>query len=299
MDEINVSENEINQVRKLVIEEARENEELYDELDLIKLSNDDWMVKKFIHHKNHNINDAVIAVIKHLKWRKSMSVSSLKPSDFPAEFYRSGELHQYVRDKNNIATIYCRVKWHKPITEFNPLIKKFLVLMMEKAEDEIRAGSNGFALIYDCEGGSLFNSNMDLLSFLITTFFENYPCSLKFIGLIDLPWVLCAIYNICKNLLPETYRKLFLLMDRTTVHEHIGTSYLPDYLGGKCNIPYRICPENCTSLDKIAERESIKQSTLTKFINHYGRLIDRLDGQEKEKKKNDILHSIITENQIK
>lgn len=281
INEIHVEQSEIEHVRRLVMEEAKSNDELYDQLDLDKLLKDDWMVKKFIHHKNHNINDAVSALVKHLKWRKTMSVSSLKLTDFPAEFYRSGELHQYVRDQNNIATIYCRVKLHKPLTEFNPLIKKFLVLMMEKAEEEIRAGSNGFALIYDCEGGSIFNNNMDLLSFLITTFFENYPCSLKYIGLVDLPWVLCAIYNICKNLLPETYRKLFVLLDRKSIHDHIGTSYLPNYLGGKCNIPYRMCPIGCLSLEKIAENESIKSSTMIKFKNHYGKLIDSFDEQEK------------------
>lgn len=288
--EIKCSESELEEVRSRFQTEVENNPDAFDPSDIEKVMNDEWTVKRFIAYKDHNLTEATAALINTMKWKKSMGVSSIKASDFPAEFFWVGECHTYARDKNNTAMVYLRVKFHKQLMDWQPLIKKYLIYVMELMDEEIRNGADGFALIYDCEGGTIFNNNMDLLLFLVQTFFEHYPMALTYIGLYELPWMLRAIYHICRGWIPEDFRKLFVFLNKENIATHVGSQNLPDYLSGTCSLRYRVRMNGCLPLPEFAEKENIKQSAVTKFLSHYEKYIKLAN--EEEKKKDSLENSI-------
>ena len=264
--EINCSPQELDEVRKRFLQEYEENPDLYDPIDVERVKTDEWTIKRFLGFKKSNIDESVQALISNMKWRKEFGVSQIKETDFPYEFFWIGECHTYARDKNNVATVYLRVKFHKQLNDWQPLIKKYLIFVMEKMDQEIRKGADGWALIYDCEGGTIFNNNMDLLFFMVETFFSHYPMALVYIGLYELPWVLRAIYHICRGWIPEDFRKLFVFLNKDNIWDHVGGQNLPDYLHGTCARRYRVKVEGCLPVVEWAERENIKKSAVTKFL---------------------------------
>ena len=281
--DIKCSKKELEEVRSRFRKEVENDPDSFDEPDIEKVMNEEWTVKRFVGYKNNNINEATTALVNSMKWRKSFGVSSIKATDFPAEFFWVGECHTYARDKNNIATVYLRVKFHKQLMDWQPLIKKYLIYVMELMDNEIRNGADGWALIYDCEGGTIFNNNMDLLFFMVQTFFEHYPLALTYIGLYELPWVLRAIYHICRGWIPEDFRKLFIFLNKENIATHVGTQYLPDYLSGTCSLRYRTRMDGCLPLPEFAERENIKQSAVNKFLSHYEKFIKLANDEERKR----------------
>lgn len=281
--EIKCSPKELEEVRSRFLKEVESDPNSFDEADVEKVMKEEWTVKRFIGYKKNDLTDATTALTNSMKWRKSFGVSSIKATDFPAEFFWVGECHTYARDKNNIATVYLRVKFHKQLMDWQPLIKKYLIYVMELMDEEIRNGADGWALIYDCEGGTIFNNNMDLLFFLVQTFFEHYPMALTYIGLYELPWVLRAIYHICRGWIPEDFRKLFIFLNKENIGTHVGSQFLPDYLSGTCSLRYRVRMDGCLSLPEFAEKENIKQSAVTKFLSHYEKFIKLANEEERER----------------
>lgn len=278
--EIKCTTAELEEVRSKFMAAVDTDPNQFDEADINKIMTEEWSVKRFIGYKNNNLTEATTALITSMKWRKSFGVSTIKATDFPSEFFWVGECHTYARDKNNIATVYLRVKFHKQLMEWQPLIKKYLIYIMELMDQEIRNGADGWALIYDCEGGTIFNNNMDLLFFMVQTFFEHYPMALTYIGLYELPWMLRAIYHICRGWIPEDFRKLFIFLNKDNINDYVGTQYLPDYLSGTCNLRYRFKMDGCLNLTDFAIKENIKVSAVNKFLNHYDKFIKLANDEE-------------------
>jgi hypothetical protein len=159
---------------------------------------------------------------------------------------------------------------------------------MDKMDEEIRQGSNGWALIYDCDGGTIFNNNMEILFFMINTFFENYPLGLNYIGMYELPWVLRAIYHICRGWMPEQFRLLFTILDKQTIHDFVGTEHLPDYLKGTCKLPIRIRKPNNLPMREWSPLNGISEAGMQKFFNHYQKFLDEGDRIEEEEKRRSL-----------
>ena len=268
-------------MRQSFQQQVSESPDLFDAVDVAKVASDDWTVDRFIGLKKHDLDAASAALVKAMKWRQEMSVSSIRETDFPAEFFWTGETHEYVRDRNNCAMMYARVKFHKQLTEFTPISKRYLIYLIERMEEEVRtSGANGWALIYDCDGGTIFNNNMDLLFFMIQAIFEYYPLSLTYIGLYNLPWVLRAIYHVCRGWIPEEFRNVLHFVNASTIQEYVGRENLPAYLGGTCTLlERRRMPDN-PSIKQFVKEHGLKESAVGRFFSHYQRFLDMGDRAE-------------------
>ena len=288
MNSVEYTVEQIESIRYQFRQAVNESPDLFDEKDISNVESDDWTIKRFLGHKKGNIEEAAASLIKAMKWRKENDVNNIKITDQPVEFFWTGECHNYVRDKNNCIPIYCRVKYHKPLTDLNPIEKKFLIYMLEKVDREVReTESNGWAIIYDCSGGTIFNNNMDILFFMIETIFEFYPMTLTYIGLVDLPWVMRAIYTICRGLIPEEYRNTIRFFDRTSIKEFVGEKNLPDYLDGTCDMMDRTRVPGAITLREYGKLHDVKEASINKFFAHYQKYLDIGDQEERKRQSKD------------
>lgn len=133
----------IQQVRDLFNQEVRLNGDLYDAIDIDRVNQDDWTVERFLRQQKNDIEKGYQMLIDAMRWRKSFGVNHIKTTDFPKEYFETGEAHLHVKDQNGVFTVYLRVKLHRKISELSPLSQKFLVYLFEKCEAEGRKSGKG------------------------------------------------------------------------------------------------------------------------------------------------------------
>ena len=126
--------------------------------------------------------------------------------------------------------------------------------------------------MFDCTGGGLANSDMDLLTFLVSSLVNYFPKGLSYLLVHELPRLLKPIWYIVKSWVSEDHRQLIKFSNSRTIYEYVDRENLPDFMGGTCKRDYRAVPENCTTLDQAAklwgvERQCVKKMLL-RFAEH-------------------------------
>ncbi|XP_074600680.1 motile sperm domain-containing protein 2-like [Brevipalpus obovatus] len=259
----------VEKVREMFLQEAQENPNFYDPIDIDRVRTDDYTVRRFVQNQRGDVEKGFNMLMSAMKWRKSFGVNDIKPSDFPKEYFETGEGHLYVKDKNDVYLVYLRVKLHKKITELTPLSQKYLVYLIEHCEAEGIKTGKGYGLIWDCLGGTLFNVDLDLLQFLTTVWTNYYPGGSRYIILHELPWILRAIYRLVRSWMPEDLRQQITFADRNSIGDFVGTDNLPDYLNGRCEVSYKTAPSQCKPMVDLVNKEIIQRDVFVKFMDHY------------------------------
>lgn len=89
------------------------------------------------------------------------------------------------------------------------------------------------------QGVSLSNVDFDLLLFLVKAVKDYFPWSIRYIAVVELPWMMQTIWKALEKLMPDTSRRLIFMMDRKRLNHVISPSNLPDFLG-KSNENYEL-----------------------------------------------------------
>lgn len=133
----------ISLIRSMFLDEVNRNPGMYDQVDVDRVRDEDFSVKRYLDHQDGDVEKGFNQLVDAMRWRKSFGVNSISQSDFPQEYFQTGEGHLYVYDKNGIFTVYLRVKLHKKINELSPLSQKYLVYLLEHCESKARETGNG------------------------------------------------------------------------------------------------------------------------------------------------------------
>ncbi|KAG1654692.1 Motile sperm domain-containing protein 2 [Nymphon striatum] len=146
--------------------------------------------------------------------------------------WAGGTEYQLMKSAEN--RIIFHVSKHKKVAEQVELFKKFVIYWFEKLEKE----SNGqpITMIFDCVGAGLSNMDMDLMRFIVDSFICNYPFFLKYILVIEIPWVLNAAWKIIKLWLPKKSVDLVKFLNKKTVLQFVDASQLLECMGGEVSI---------------------------------------------------------------
>ncbi|RWS12082.1 motile sperm domain-containing protein 2-like protein [Dinothrombium tinctorium] len=268
----------IERIRRSFLSVYENDKDAFDEIDVSRIRNERWVIERHILDRKGNEKDAFENLVNTMKWRKSFGVNRLKATDFPQEFWEIGEAHLYVADKNGVKPAYIRVKFHKQLSDWLEISKKFVVYLMETLDKETN-GKN-WSIIWDCDGGTLFNVDIELLVFCITTCFRYYPKGAKYYLLHELPFVLWGIYQLGRTFIPEHYRNTICFSTRRNIADLIGIESLPDYLGGECNKKYRGPIEGAPGIEEVAKDNDLNENAVKKFFSHYQSFLD--EAREKQ-----------------
>lgn len=122
------------EVRTKFLAEVKSNPHLYCKEDIECVETNDWQIQRFILEHKYSSESALKALIIAMQWRKSFGVKNLNESDFPEEYYRSGSMVTYGRDRNNATILIVRANIHKKINEWADTIKKFFVFQIERID---------------------------------------------------------------------------------------------------------------------------------------------------------------------
>ncbi|RWS09143.1 motile sperm domain-containing protein 2-like protein [Dinothrombium tinctorium] len=264
--EIEPKEEAISFIRKRILDEFNENKEIFDEIDVENVRDNDWSVERFLLHCKNNREEAFEMLKESLKWRKSFEVNRLKAEDFPREFYKSGSFFPLAEDKEGNLMIYLRGKLHRKLPDWTELFKKFFVFIIDTVDKKM--GGKRYAVFWDCEGAGLQNVDFDMLSFMTKVVSSYFPYGLEYVLLHELPWVLHTIYNLARSWVPEHYQRLARFANRSQITDWIDIKNLPDYLNGECQIDYRKPPEGAPSAKEAQVKYNLNSNAASRLEAH-------------------------------
>jgi len=125
---------------------------------------------RFLLNNYLNVDQALVQLIKYMKWRKSIGLSKLRDSDFPIEFYALGALFQYPSDRKGNQCLYIRVKYVKRVPEIMEVLKLFFIHRMRQIDEQSQG--YGWVLIFDFNGATISNCDLEFVNFLINAMCE-------------------------------------------------------------------------------------------------------------------------------
>jgi len=258
----------IAEVRRLVLQEVEKDPSKYEEEDVRRFKESDWLVTRYILRKKGDVKAAAEMVINTAKWRKELQMIHWKDTDFPELMYKSGSMFPYARDKRGNTCIYIRCKFHQRINKFIDLEKKFILHVVNRVDKEI--DGRGLMIVWDMGGAGLANADFDMLWFLVSALINYNPKWLNYILVYDLPWILRGAWKVAQTMVPEDQRKLIRLCNGKDIHEYIDPENLPDYIpGGTCTINYRKAPKGCKSFEEVGKEYGMTKEDIDKVLKIY------------------------------
>lgn len=260
------------QLRQLILEHAKENPGTYSQRELDKCATDDWYVSRFLLRHKLDLDAAFDMLKKTMRFNHESLATTLRPEDFPAEFYLLGGLFPYGQDRKGNKMLYLRVKLHRKTPDIASVIHAFIYFNIKRLDEE--AQGKGISVVIDCAGGGLSNADMDTLGFLVSTLKNYFPKGLSYFLIHEIPWILKPFWHIAKSWLSEEHRALIKFSDASNILEYIDKDNLPEYLGGTGALgPASVVPDNCTTLEQAAKLWGIDRRILLRVLDKYRDLL--------------------------
>ncbi|RWS15623.1 Motile sperm domain-containing protein 2-like protein [Dinothrombium tinctorium] len=211
-----------------------------------------------------------------LKIRKEFRVPTTKDYEFPIEFYKSGGLFPYERDKKGNLVVYMRVALHKKIPELDIFEKAFLLHVFEKV-DKITKGQ--FVVVFDMTDAGYENVDWDFLKFLLENVRHNFPIGLKYVLVTNLHWMLNTLRRAAFALMPTEFVSLIKFASGEEIFEYIDKENLPDFLGGTCKRNYMAVPRGSKSIYDVCEQFGYQKEIINKYMPRFKALLDEADAK--------------------
>lgn len=255
------------ELRRLVIEDIQADPDRFNKEDVNKVYNDEWFIARYLLRVKLDVKSAHAMLIKALEFRNSPTISI---TEFPHEFYKIGAIFVYEPDRKGNIPVWMRIRVNQKIPLVQRFLKSFLFRIVEEADK--KAEGKGIVLVFDLQGASINNVDMEMLFFVITTLVNYFPKGLSYMLVHELPWFLRSFWLIAKQWLSEDHKDLVKFSDSQTIYEYFSDENLPDFIGGTCKRDYRAVPSNSISIAQAAKRWDLNEDELyrikKKFAEH-------------------------------
>ena len=255
---------QVAELRALIVDELERLPGLYTREEADKCRHDDWHLARFLLRNHLNVGQAFEMLRAAMRYQAESLTCSLRPEDYPAEFYQLGGIFTYEPDRKGNRMLYLRVALHRHTAQILTIIQAFVYYNIRRADSE--ANGRGIAIVLDCSNAGLANADLDLLLYLIGTLKSYFPKGLSYFLVHQLPWILKPFWHLARPLIPEEHRQLIKFSNSQSVFEYVLKENLPDFMGGTCKRDYRQLPENCTRLEEAAKLWGIDHHTLRKVL---------------------------------
>ncbi|XP_074596210.1 motile sperm domain-containing protein 2-like [Brevipalpus obovatus] len=242
----------IAKVRQNVSKAYQDKPDVFDVNDIRRVEADDWFVKKFLLVCDRNPKSASAMLIDTLKWRKCQGIYETKLTDFPSDLYRLGSFFIYQTDKLGHPIIYVRPKHFRRHKLLRPELVKFGISVGTRLEAQT---PNGIVSVIDFRGMSISNVDLEIMRIIISTIMNHFPLFIQKIYVVNLPSFLKMISTMLINIIPSRSRSNITFISQNELIKYIDEDKIPDFLGGKCTVPYKgdlVVPPGCPTFLEYA-----------------------------------------------
>lgn len=256
----------------------------FDPIDVQRLREDspenNWTIERFIRRKP-DVEQASDMIIDTMKFRALYNLPSIKPENFPEEFYRIGAIFPFEKDLAGNGCVYMRVRLHRKVKELEHLTKKFTLYNINQVDESSQG--HGMSVIFDCSGAGITNLDMDFIWFLIDSVIKYYPIGIQHIIVYEMPWILSSAWTIIKGWMPPEFRDKIVFVDKKTITNYIAAENLPFYMGGKSVRDYHFVPKGCrNSMDLANESGEFTEKEVKKFAKIFQPYLDEADQESRK-----------------
>ncbi|KAK4877311.1 hypothetical protein RN001_009817 [Aquatica leii] len=170
-----------------------------DDLERIE-SNDDWL-RRFLLHHDSNEKEALNMLWDTVLWRKEFKTNEINESNLNMDFIKEGVFFYHGRDIDGCSLFIFKSKKHiKGQLDFED-VKRTVIYWLERLERLDKGKS--VSIFFDMEGCGLSNVDMELIKYIIHVFKHYYPNFLNYIIILEMAWILNALFKVIKAMLPE------------------------------------------------------------------------------------------------
>lgn len=262
----------IPQVRRLFSERiaSGEGQKIYP-ADIDKTLSNDYWVRKFLVWCDGNVKATVDKLLTSLITQRSLQLREVRDNFFPAECWLGGSTFFYEPDRLGRPVLYIRLKFSPRCRETRDYTKTFAAFTFFKGDE--MSDEKGYVVVYDCQGASLSNVDMDVLSFVMSLK-DVFPNSVALMIAVNMPFFIRTLWNAVKFALPKEQRDVMrVLSSPAELEQFISSQNIPDFLGGSCRLPYsgiEVVPPGCPSLEVFARLQAVlnvrRQKKVTKKV---------------------------------
>lgn len=258
----------VKKLRELIIADIEENPQKFSEEDTKKVYHDDWFIARYLLRMKLDVKSSHQMLRKALEFRNSPIISI---KEFPHDFYEIGAIFHYEPDRKGNIPVFMRIRVYQRISLVQRFLKAFLFQIIEEADK--RAQGKGIVLVFDLQGASINNVDMDLLFFVITTLVNYFPKGLSYMLVHELPWIMRSFWHIAKQWLSDDHKDLVKFSDARTIYEYFKKENLPDFIGGTCERDYRAVPKHSITIPQAAKRWDLNEEELYRIRKKFAEFL--------------------------
>lgn len=261
----------IDELRQKVLATIAEKKEDLDELDVNLLKESDWQVKRFLLDAKGDMKSAIKKLREAAKESKKLGgIYRLTATSFPVEFYKVGAVWRHGVDKKGSKLMFIRVNRNRKISEMLPLFKQFLAYNYSQLDKE--AEKTGITVVFDLEGITLKNVDLDLLKYIINAL-DYFPKVVTAVYVYELATLFEYLLHMAKSWLSDDKKKLLITTDKKKITSFIDADQLPDFMGGTCKYDYKQVPAGAPTFDALAAKLQYSEKAVKKAKKHFAKHI--------------------------
>ncbi|KAA0191564.1 hypothetical protein HAZT_HAZT005225, partial [Hyalella azteca] len=192
----------------------------------------------------HHDNDQALAlemVIDTFKWRKELSVNDLTHDQLNKKLIDIGNLFPHNRDTDGFRMLIFSVSKHTKGVHDMDDMKKLLIYWLERLERE--EYGKWISVVFDMRDTGMKNMDMEFIQYMIHLFKCYYPWILNNIIVLEMPWLLNAMWTIIKGWLPPKSIAKIKFVKKNTILEYVSKEQCLVGWGGTDDFQFCFEPE--------------------------------------------------------
>ncbi|KAH9507113.1 Motile sperm domain-containing protein 2 [Dermatophagoides farinae] len=218
----------IERLRQRFEKEIETNPSYYHEIDIKRIREEEWPIKRFLIANNADENIAFDSMQRTYRWRNKFGIHDRTDQSFPREFWQLSGV-EIIRSINGQFVIIEVLRYQRKCNHLQQLQYQFVAHCLEKV-DRI-AGENGFIALKDLTNAQHHNINFDLIEFQMIVS-DHFPLGLQQIWLVNCPWIIRPFLPIVVNFLFPKFRQLIHYLQSKQLLDSIDREQIPKTLGG-------------------------------------------------------------------
>uniref|UniRef100_A0A182LVN4 MSP domain-containing protein n=1 Tax=Anopheles culicifacies TaxID=139723 RepID=A0A182LVN4_9DIPT len=229
---------------------------------------DGWLTK-FLENNDLNMKESLKQLWETMEWRKASGINEIREDNIRMEYIHDALMYPRGRDVDGKTVFIFKSKMYVRGTRNLDDLKKCFLYWIERIIRE--ANDDLVTIVFDLTDAGLSNVDMDYTKYIINTFKNYYPCSLNYILIYDLPWILNATFQIIKKLLPAKAVDRLRNISNKNIREYIDEDNMPRSWGGKDDYVFEFIPERRRSMELPLMQNGMQNGILSKKV-HFANL---------------------------
>ncbi|KQK12099.1 phosphatidylinositol transfer protein 3 [Brachypodium distachyon] len=212
---------------------------------------DDFMLRRFLRARDHNIGKASAMFLKYLAWKRTAKPRGDVTDDEVRNELAQEKLYMQGHDKEGRPMVYVIGARHLPSRRDLDEFKRFVAYVIDRTCTRLPAGQEKFAAVADLKGWGYANCDIRAYVAALDIMQSYYPERLGRVFLIHVPRVFMAAWRMVYPFIDDKTKKKFVFVADAdldaALRDAVDEAQLPEMYGGKLKLQGYVAARSSTS----------------------------------------------------